>query len=487
MLEFTGERVIPGEVDADLWNEHYARYLFAARLCRNRRVVDLGCGTGYGAAELARSATHVWGIDLSPDAILYASEKYQHPNLDFRAAPCQRTELPDDSADLVVAFELIEHLAEPEALIAEARRLLTPSGQFVLSTPNLDFYRETRRQSGPNPFHQHEFVETEFRQILESHFPYVTLFTQNHTPAISIQPSLPIGSAPPIVHLDRIGQDRIGQDTLNDDTLGPHTSDAHFFIAVCSTVPQVGAPHFLFVPQTGNVLAERQRHIELLQGELKLKQEWLDRSLADHQQLAAAHDALHQKLAAANDWARTTESQLAEKVVHIATTEQHLAAAQQQLSQVTSHLQRRDREIDEKIRHVAILEQQLHEHAGTIHQLSEALTQQSTLLDQTVLEKAQLAELYRELTERHQQFVEALSAIEADRDRAVHETTAAREQASQLLGLLDSAERTVEERTRWAQSLDAELTQLRHRMAEANTSRWLRLGRRLNLGPDLQL
>ena len=51
MSEFTGERVIPGEVDPNLWNEHFSRYAFAALFCRGRKsVLDAGCGTGYGTA-----------------------------------------------------------------------------------------------------------------------------------------------------------------------------------------------------------------------------------------------------------------------------------------------------------------------------------------------------------------------------------------------------------------------------------------------------
>ena len=63
MAEFTGERVIPGQVDADLLNEHLARYAFAARLSRRKQVLDAGCGAGYGSAELARTAAGVLGID----------------------------------------------------------------------------------------------------------------------------------------------------------------------------------------------------------------------------------------------------------------------------------------------------------------------------------------------------------------------------------------------------------------------------------------
>ena len=60
LAEFTGERVIPGEVDIDLLNEHMARYTFAARLARGKRVLDAGCGAGYGSAELARAAERWW-------------------------------------------------------------------------------------------------------------------------------------------------------------------------------------------------------------------------------------------------------------------------------------------------------------------------------------------------------------------------------------------------------------------------------------------
>ena len=46
MVEFTGERVIPGQVDLDLLNEHLARYMFASRLAKRKRVLDAGCGAG---------------------------------------------------------------------------------------------------------------------------------------------------------------------------------------------------------------------------------------------------------------------------------------------------------------------------------------------------------------------------------------------------------------------------------------------------------
>ena len=66
MVEFTGERVVPGQVNDDLWSEHVARYAFARRFSAGKSVLDAGCGTGYGSAELARSARDVAGIDSAP-------------------------------------------------------------------------------------------------------------------------------------------------------------------------------------------------------------------------------------------------------------------------------------------------------------------------------------------------------------------------------------------------------------------------------------
>ena len=73
MAEFTGERVVPHQVEPDLWNEHWSRYVFAARLARQKRVLDIASGAGYGVAQLAQSASFVAGADVSWDAVAYAA------------------------------------------------------------------------------------------------------------------------------------------------------------------------------------------------------------------------------------------------------------------------------------------------------------------------------------------------------------------------------------------------------------------------------
>ena len=68
LVEFTGERVIPGQVNDDLWSEHLARYAFARRFADGKRVLDAACGEGYGSAFLGAVAASVVGDSRSTGA-----------------------------------------------------------------------------------------------------------------------------------------------------------------------------------------------------------------------------------------------------------------------------------------------------------------------------------------------------------------------------------------------------------------------------------
>src|SRR6476620_11002088 len=121
-----------------------ARYHFAVRLARGKRVLDAGCGAGYGSAELAHAAQTVIGADVAAEAVDFAREHYRLPNLRFEQASCAALPHRESVFDLIVAFEVIEHLENWRDFLREARRVLAPNGQFIVSTPNKLYYTESR-------------------------------------------------------------------------------------------------------------------------------------------------------------------------------------------------------------------------------------------------------------------------------------------------------------------------------------------------------
>jgi ubiquinone/menaquinone biosynthesis C-methylase UbiE len=251
LVEFTGERVIPGQVNDDLWSEHVARYAFARRYVHGKRVLDAGCGTGYGSAELVQSAAEVTGVDVAADAIEYATANYPIPGLRFLASSCTAVPFPPASFDVVVAFEVIEHLVDYRAFIDESARVLTDQGLFIVSSPNRRYYAETRSQTGPNPFHEHEFEAEEFVRELERVFPNVRLLMQNRVESFAFHPAVSFWPA----------EARI-------DGGGGNADDAHFFIALCSRGPLPEPKSFVYVPRAANMLRERERHVEALERQL---------------------------------------------------------------------------------------------------------------------------------------------------------------------------------------------------------------------------
>lgn len=157
--------------------EHFHRYLWAAGLAVGRRVLDLGSGEGFGAAILARSAEDVMGVDIDPQAVTHAGANYARENLRFlQASALDLSCFPDTAFDLVVAFEVIEHIENHEAVIGEIARVLADDGLLVISTPDRDLYSQATGQV--NSFHEHELTQAEFRELLQGRFQKVAMWGQ---------------------------------------------------------------------------------------------------------------------------------------------------------------------------------------------------------------------------------------------------------------------------------------------------------------------
>jgi O-antigen biosynthesis protein len=180
LIEWTGERCVPWAPDPQVVYEHFHRYLWAAALASGRRVLDLGCGEGYGSAILAGSAESVRGIDVDARAVEHARLNYVAPNLSFGEGDATDLgALGRDAFDMVVAFEVIEHLEEHDELLDRVREVLSPDGLLVLSTPDRGAYAQAREE--PNPHHARELSEAELRELLGERFEHVGIWGQRAT------------------------------------------------------------------------------------------------------------------------------------------------------------------------------------------------------------------------------------------------------------------------------------------------------------------
>ena len=176
LIEWTGERCVPWAPDVQLIYEHYHRYLWAQPLVAGRRVLDLGSGEGFGPAILAESAATVVGVDIDPLTVEHARLNYDVEGLEFReGSAADLAEFADGSFDVVVAFELIEHVPEQEDVLGEVTRTLAPGGLLVLSTADRRTYHAA---TGENPFHERELTLDELRDLIGRRFANVRVFNQ---------------------------------------------------------------------------------------------------------------------------------------------------------------------------------------------------------------------------------------------------------------------------------------------------------------------
>jgi 2-polyprenyl-6-hydroxyphenyl methylase/3-demethylubiquinone-9 3-methyltransferase len=110
------------------------RAFLLERVDPGSRVLDVGCGEGLFAAELARAGMGVVGVDVAEEPLRRA--RARDASLDLRIVPAEDTwPLPDAGFDAVWAGETIEHVADTEGWLREVRRVLRPGGSLLLSTP----------------------------------------------------------------------------------------------------------------------------------------------------------------------------------------------------------------------------------------------------------------------------------------------------------------------------------------------------------------
>ena len=174
-MKFTGERYVP-ELTGSIEFEHMNRYYFVINQIdlKNKVVLDIASGEGYGSELLAKHAKYVYGVDISKESISHSSLKYKRDNLIFIEGDAVSIPLNDGVVDVVVSFETIEHHDRHEEMLSEIKRVLKKKGMLIMSSPDKQFFFD----KGKNDFHIKELYYDEFKELISKYFKKTFLYSQ---------------------------------------------------------------------------------------------------------------------------------------------------------------------------------------------------------------------------------------------------------------------------------------------------------------------
>jgi len=191
-LQLTGERTLPGISHENYWfMRHVVAYEYALPMAGGKRVIDVGCGEGYGPSILASEARSVLGIDIAPEVVAHARSRYGSEKVTFEVMDVNRLDVPDSSFDLAVSFQVVEHLVDESGYFNEMARVLEPGGVAIITTPN-------RLTISPgcdkpiNPFHLREYTPDELADTLRDHFEQVEILGMFHAGWLAANERVPL-------------------------------------------------------------------------------------------------------------------------------------------------------------------------------------------------------------------------------------------------------------------------------------------------------
>jgi len=155
---------------------HVARYGFAEKYAADKTICDIGCGVGYGSNYLAQKARQVTAMDISQDAINWASTHFSRDNIRFLVANAAEKWSVGDEFDVITTFETMEHVQNPEAFLGHIYDHLAPGGTLILSVPNGP--RDKKKTN--NPYHIHHFTDADLKKLFGKYFSKTEYFSQDY-------------------------------------------------------------------------------------------------------------------------------------------------------------------------------------------------------------------------------------------------------------------------------------------------------------------
>ncbi len=153
---------------------HLKAYEEVAERACNKKVLEIGCNTGYGTKLVSNVCRRIVGVDLSLNALKVASARYAGENIDYLLIDGLKLPFADGEFDLIISFQVIEHISNYETYLSELKRVLSPNGMVIFTTPNA----RLRLDPGMRPwneFHVREFIAEELGQLLRDWFCQVEI------------------------------------------------------------------------------------------------------------------------------------------------------------------------------------------------------------------------------------------------------------------------------------------------------------------------
>lgn len=176
------ERWVPGFCNDRINKHHEDRYLLASKFVKDKTVLDVACGSGFGSKILTKKgvAKSVTGYDISPDSIKYALIKHRRSGIDFQQQNAETFAQPDKFYDVIVSFETIEHLKNHKQFIQQVKQSLTTDGLFIVSTP---ISKKRTNLNPTNPYHVIEWKFADFQEYMKEHFQIKETLIQTYRTA----------------------------------------------------------------------------------------------------------------------------------------------------------------------------------------------------------------------------------------------------------------------------------------------------------------
>ncbi len=427
-LELTGERYLPSCMRGQIQYEHLHRYALSIELARDKQVLDIASGEGYGSASLSKFARSVVGVDIDSKAVEYANQKYgDRPNLEFVVGACEAIPLPSQSVDIVTSFETIEHHTKHEEMMQEIKRVLQPGGLLIISSPNRLTYSDLPEYS--NPFHVKELYDYQFISLLNRHFKHVKIYGQR----------LATGSF--VFPLKETIQPKFNAYTFDESEVNQKVCSLEapiYFIALCSDEVTNVQPAIdsIYIDKPDDLFKENQVALAEFQSQL-------------HQTkalLSQYQSQLHQTeviLMQCQSQLQHTESVLEQSQSQLQHTESVLEQSQSQLHQTQTELEQSQYQLQHTEKLLENSQSQLHDTQAELELSQSQLDETQVVLEgsqsqlqhtESVLEQSQfqLRDTQAELEQSQSQLRDTQAELEQSQSQIQHTEAVLEQSQSQL-------------------------------------------------------